>query len=36
LCFTIFHCQWPPGLVNFACCDVNFNQSEGRFAGGFV
>jgi hypothetical protein len=36
LCFTIFHYQWPPVLVDFAYRDVNFNQSGGRFARGFV
>ena len=31
LCFTRFHYQWPPALVDFASLNVNFNQSGGRF-----
>ncbi len=30
-CFTRLHFQWPPGLVDFASHNVNFNQSGGRF-----
>lgn len=36
LCFTIFHFQWPPVLVDFASLNVNFNQSGGRFAQGLT
>jgi len=32
LCFTRFHYQWPPALVDFATRTFNFNQSGGRFA----
>lgn len=32
LCFTRFHFQWPPALVDFAARHINFNQSGGRFA----
>ena len=32
LCFTRFHFQWPPVLVDFASRKFNFNQSGGLFS----